>query len=80
LLVDYHLDAGNGIAAIRELRRQLGPANGHEVPAIIISADRSARLREEARAQGAHVLNKPIKPASLRALMTQWRVQRVAAE
>jgi CheY-like chemotaxis protein len=80
LLVDYHLDAGNGIVAIRELRRQLGPANAHEVPAIIISADRSARLREEARAQGAHVLNKPIKPASLRALMTQWRVQRVAAE
>jgi hypothetical protein len=26
------------------------------------------------------VLNKPIKPASLRALMMQWRVQRVAAE
>jgi hypothetical protein len=26
------------------------------------------------------VLNKPIKPASLRALVTQWRVQRVAAE
>jgi CheY-like chemotaxis protein len=80
LLVDYHLDGGNGIAAIRELRRQLGRADGRHVPAIVITADRSARLRDEARVEGAHVLNKPIKPASLRALMMQWRVQRVAAE
>jgi Na+/proline symporter/signal transduction histidine kinase/ActR/RegA family two-component response regulator len=80
LLIDYHLDAGNGIAAIRELRRQLGRADGRDVPAIVITADRSVRLREEARVEGAHVLNKPIKPASLRALMMQWRVQRAAAE
>jgi len=31
-------------------------------------------------AEAAYVLNKPLKPASLRALITQWRVQRVAAE
>jgi hypothetical protein len=35
---------------------------------------------EEAAREGAHLLNKPIKPASLRALITQWQVQRVAAE
>jgi hypothetical protein len=46
----------------------------------VITADRSARVRDEARAEAAHVLNKPVKPASLRALMMQWRVQRVAAE
>jgi Na+/proline symporter/signal transduction histidine kinase/CheY-like chemotaxis protein len=80
LLVDYHLDGGDGIAAIRQLRRQLGRANGRDMPAIVITADRSARLRDEAHLEGAHVLNKPIKPASLRALMMQWRVQRVAAE
>ena len=80
LLVDYHLDGGNGIAAIRELRRHLGRADGRDVPAIVITADRSARVREEARAEGAHILNKPIKPASLRAVMMQWRVQRIAAE
>jgi signal transduction histidine kinase/CheY-like chemotaxis protein len=80
LLVDYHLDGGNGIAAIRQLRGQLGRPDGRDVPAIVITADRSARVREEARAEGAHVLNKPLKPASLRALMMQWRVQRVAAE
>jgi CheY-like chemotaxis protein len=76
LLVDYHLDGGNGIAAIAELRRRLG---GH-TPAILITADRSLHVREEAQAEGVHLLHKPLKPASLRALITQWRVQRVAAE
>ena len=80
LLVDYHLDGGNGIATIRALRHRLGRSDGRDVPAIVITADRSIHVREEARAEGAHVLNKPIKPASLRALMMQWRVQRVAAE
>ena len=80
LLVDYHLDGGNGIAAIRELRGHLGRPDGRDVPAIVITADRSTRVRDAARAEGAHVLNKPVKPASLRALMMQWRVLRVAAE
>jgi CheY-like chemotaxis protein len=80
LLVDYHLDEGNGISAIAELRRRLGRQNDHPLPAILITADRSRHVREEARAEGVHVLNKPLKPASLRALITQWRVQRVAAE
>src|ERR1700686_4659627 len=76
LLVDYHLDGGNGTARIAELPRRLG----RDLPAILITADRSLHVREEAQAEGAHLLNKPIKPASLRALITQWRVQRVAAE
>jgi Na+/proline symporter/signal transduction histidine kinase len=80
LLVDYHLDGGNGVGAIAELRRRLGRQNGHSVPAIVITADRSLHVREETRAEGAHLLNKPLKPASLRALITQWRVQRIAAE
>jgi CheY-like chemotaxis protein len=61
---------------VAELRRRLG----RHVPAILITADRSRHVREEARSEGVHVLNKPVKPASLRALITQWRVQRVAAE
>jgi Na+/proline symporter/CheY-like chemotaxis protein len=76
LLVDYHLDGGNGVGAITELRRRFG----RHVPAIVITADRSLHVRDEVRAEGAHLLNKPVKPASLRALITQWRVQRVAAE
>ncbi|MGA8654142.1 MAG: response regulator, partial [Xanthobacteraceae bacterium] len=76
LLVDYHLDGANGVGVIAELRRR----HGRDLPAILVTADRSMHVREEARAAGAHILNKPVKPASLRALITQWRVQRVAAE
>ena len=79
LLVDYHLDSGDGLAAIKEFRRR-GGADARDIPAIVITADRSPHIREQARSEGAHVLNKPIKPASLRALMSLWRVQRVAAE
>jgi signal transduction histidine kinase len=75
LLVDYHLDDGNGITAINELRRRFG-AN---LTAILITADRSPHVREEARANRTQLLNKPVKPAALRALLTQWRMQRVAA-
>ena len=76
LLVDYHLDGSNGIGVISELRHRYG----RDLPAILITADRSVHVREEARAAGVHILNKPVKPASLRALITQRRVQRVAAE
>jgi Na+/proline symporter/signal transduction histidine kinase len=76
LLVDYHLGEGNGIDAIVQLRWQLGG----DLPAILITADRSPRVREDARARDIQVLNKPVKPAALRALLAQWRVQRVAAE
>jgi Na+/proline symporter/signal transduction histidine kinase/ActR/RegA family two-component response regulator len=68
LLVDYHLDGGNGIEAVVELRRLLGT----EIPAVLITADRSAEVREAARALAVQVLNKPLKPAALRALMSQW--------
>ena len=75
LLVDYHLDEGNGITAIKELRRRFGAG----LTAILITADRSPQVREEARTNGVQVLNKPVKPAALRALLTQWRMQRVVA-
>jgi signal transduction histidine kinase/ActR/RegA family two-component response regulator len=75
LLVDYHLDHGDGIAAIAELRRTFGA----ELPAILVTADRSAGVREAAQAHHIQVVNKPIKPAALRALLAQWRIQQVAA-
>jgi len=76
LLVDYHLDGDDGLVAIAELRRSLD----RDLAAILITADHSLDVREKARGAGVHVLNKPVKPASLRALITQWRVQSVAAE
>ncbi|HLZ06346.1 MAG TPA: hybrid sensor histidine kinase/response regulator [Bradyrhizobium sp.] len=75
LLVDYHLDRGNGVAAIRDIRRRFGET----LPAILITADRSPHVRAAARDEKIAVLNKPVKPASLRALLGQWRIQQMIA-
>ena len=75
LLIDYHLDQGNGIGAIKELRWRLG-----ELPAILLTADRHPRLRASARAHQVELLHKPLKPAALRALLSQWQVARETAQ
>ena len=76
LIADYHLDHGeNGIALISSLRQSVGG-----LPAILLTADRSPEVREEAAALDIHVLNKPLKPGALRALLAQWRATRLAAE
>jgi CheY-like chemotaxis protein len=75
LLVDYHLDQGNGIDAVAALRHSFGA----DLPAILITADRSPAVRQAARRANIQLLNKPLKPAALRALLAQLRVQRAAA-
>jgi Na+/proline symporter/signal transduction histidine kinase/CheY-like chemotaxis protein len=66
-LVDYHLsDQSNGIDVMEHLQKFVGET----LPAIVITADRSPELEEEVRAHGLGLLRKPIKPATLRALMT----------
>jgi Na+/proline symporter/signal transduction histidine kinase len=75
LVVDYHLDRGNGIAAIRDIRKKFGET----IPAILITADRSPHVRAAAREENIAVFNKPVKPASLRALLGQWRTQQMVA-
>lgn len=76
LLVDYHLDEETGIEAIAALRAKLGSG----IPAALVTADRSPTVRSEARSKDIQVLNKPVKPAALRAFLAQWRVARPAAE
>ena len=51
---------------------------GRVIPAIVISADQTEALREEAMRRGHAFLAKPVKPAALRALMTRLLVQRAA--
>ena len=75
LLVDYHLDNGNGIDAIVELRRRFGA----DLPSILVTADRSLNVRNDASVRDIQVLNKPLRPAALRALLAQYRVRRIAA-
>lgn len=76
LLVDYHLDDGNGIDAVVQLRWRFG----RDLPAALITADRGPQVREEAAEKSIAILNKPLKPAALRAVLSQWRAHAKAAE
>jgi CheY-like chemotaxis protein len=66
LLTDYHLAYGvNGIDAIEAINAELvAPA-----PAIMISSDYSAQLREQLDQLDIPLLTKPVDPARLRAVM-----------
>ena len=75
LLIDYHLDDGNGIDAVVQLRWRFGS----DLPAALITADRGPQVREEATEKSIAILNKPLKPAALRAILAQWRAAKVAA-
>ncbi|MBV9065810.1 MAG: response regulator, partial [Methylobacteriaceae bacterium] len=77
VLVDYHLgQREDGLDAIAGLRGRFGS----ELPAILITADRSIEVRDRAGQENVYILHKPLKPASLRALLSQARVARTAAE
>lgn len=76
LIVDYHLDDGlTGEEALADLRArgavQLG---GRVIPAVFITADRSEETKARLAAQSLPLLNKPVKPAQLRALLRQLDV------
>ncbi len=67
LFADYHLDDGViGFTAIARVRERCG----EDLPSVLITANRTAEVVEEAQARGCHVLNKPVRPAQLRAVMT----------
>lgn len=67
VLADYHLDdEKTGWQAISAIRALLGVP----VPAALITADRGDELRKLVRAQEVPILNKPVKPNRLRALLT----------
>ena len=76
IIADYHLDDSDGISAIAALRE----AYGADLPAILATADRSPEVRDLAASHNIRVLNKPLRPAALRALLSQWRAMRDAAE
>lgn len=76
IVADYHLDEGDGLAAIAELRA----AYGGETPAILATADRDPEMRAAASRADVAILNKPLRPAALRALLTRCKTMRLAAE
>ena len=76
IIADYHLDSGDGVAAIRALRERFGRSTS----AILATADRSPEVRDEAAREDVVVMNKPLKPAPLRAQLTRYGAIREAAE
>lgn len=75
ILADYRLDDDkDGLQLIAEICS----AVGRVIPAVVISADQTEALREEATRRGHAILAKPVKPAALRALITRLLVQRAA--
>ncbi|MGX1021507.1 PAS domain S-box-containing protein [Pseudomonas sp. Y3 TE3536] len=68
ILADYHLDHGVvGCEVVRHLREHFAVA----IPAVIITADRSDQCRRALQKLGAPLLNKPVKPGKLRAVLSQ---------
>ena len=66
VLADYHLDFGEtGMNTLNVLEQQLG----ERPPAIVITADRTDKVRREIASAGATKMNKPVRPAKLRALI-----------
>lgn len=65
LIADYHLDRETGLDVIARLRRRMGS----DFPCILLTADRSSSLRAQAKAMEVTLLNKPLKPAALRAIL-----------
>ena len=76
IIADYHLDEGDGVSAIVALRQE----SGLSIPAILATADRSPEVRDAAERVGASIMNKPLKPAPLRAQLTRFNALRAAAE
>jgi signal transduction histidine kinase/CheY-like chemotaxis protein len=76
IVSDFHMDGENGIEAVH----RISAACQCGIPAIVISADGASDLREAVGAAGHAFLQKPVKPAALRALISQMIIQRRAAE
>ncbi|WP_315918595.1 NahK/ErcS family hybrid sensor histidine kinase/response regulator [Mesorhizobium sp. SP-1A] len=69
VLADYHLDGATGLDAVAMLRA----VHGEDLPAILITADRSAEVRMAAAGLDVPLLNKPVKPAALRSILARLK-------
>lgn len=77
IFADYHLDDGTGVDTIVAIRKQWDK----QIPALLVTADRTPEVRTAAQAESIAVQNKPIKPAALRAFLNQVTTARkIAAE
>jgi len=67
IIADLHLDNGEtGIEAVDVICQEIKT----DVPAIIVTADHSAKAASDVSAFGHELLKKPIKPAEMRSLLS----------
>lgn len=77
LLMDFHLDeSGDGIGLAGELMSRWGES----VPCVIISAENTDLVKSHAQRKGWQFLQKPLRPAALRALLQARQKQLVSEE
>ncbi|PLU73767.1 hybrid sensor histidine kinase/response regulator, partial [Sinorhizobium medicae] len=77
IVADYHLGDGTGVEAIAAIRGLWQES----IPALMVTADRSPEVRGAAERDGVSLQHKPVRPAALRAWLTQLAVAgRAAAE
>ncbi len=76
VLADYHLESGTGMEAIKAIRTK----HGDDVPCVLVTADRSPSVKAEADKLGVTILNKPVRPAGLRSVLSLGLAHREAAE
>lgn len=68
IVADYHLIHENGIDMIGFTREHYET----EIPAILLTADRSKEVRQRAEDENITLLNKPLRPAALRSLLSHF--------
>jgi Na+/proline symporter/signal transduction histidine kinase/CheY-like chemotaxis protein len=76
ILMDYHLNDETGVEAIRKLRLIVG----ENVPAVLVTAERSGSLKQKAKQLDLAYITKPVKPAALRSVLASVRKINEAAE
>ncbi|MGH6860660.1 MAG: hybrid sensor histidine kinase/response regulator, partial [Phyllobacterium sp.] len=69
ILADYDLDEDTGLDVIRFARDHYGRC----IHAALITADRSDDVQQRAAAANVSMINKPVRPAILRALLSHFR-------
>ncbi|MBC9249888.1 hybrid sensor histidine kinase/response regulator [Pseudomonas alcaligenes] len=68
ILADYHLDDGvTGCEVVQGLCQHFS----RDIPVVMITADRSERCLSELQHRNIPLLNKPLKPGKLRAVLSQ---------
>ena len=68
MLVDYQLGDGlNGLDLMNDLRARFGS----QLVGVLITADQRPEVHEQAKSQRYRVLPKPLRPATLRALLSR---------